>query len=482
VTRAPRTLAEKLWTAHEVAPARDDRPPLLYVDLHLLHEVTSPQAFALLEERGLGVRRPELTLATIDHATPTVPPGPDGRRAWASPATEAQAALLECHARAHGIRFEGWDSPHRGIVHVMAPELGLTRPGMSIACGDSHTGTHGAFAALAFGIGTTEVAHVLATQTLILAKPKTMAVTVTGRLAPGVTAKDLALALIARIGTAGAVGHIVEYRGEAIEALDMEARMTLCNMSVEAGARTGLIGADETTVAWLRGRPEIPAAVPDEVPGGDAFEAAARNWRHWRSDPGAAFDAEVTMDAATVRPMITWGTTPAEAVAVDAPVPATAARESAAALSYMGVAAGKPLTGVGVDLVFLGSCTNARLSDLRAAAAILSGRRVAQGTRMLVVPGSSAVKRAAEAEGLDRVFTAAGAEWREPGCSLCLALNGDTGKPGELIVSTSNRNFEGRQGRGARTVLASPETAAAAAISGRIVDPRHIVRDGKAAR
>jgi 3-isopropylmalate/(R)-2-methylmalate dehydratase large subunit len=459
----PRTLFEKLWDAHCVREESERAPAILYIDLHLLHEVTSPQAFTELAARGLKVRRPERHKATLDHSTPTTAADASGRLAYITPQAEAQVEALRANCKAQGIELFDWDSGKRGIVHVVGPELGLTQPGMTIVCGDSHTATHGAFGSLAFGIGSSEVGHVMATQCLLQRKPKTLAITVDGRLPAGCSAKDLILHIIGRIGVAGGTGQVIEYRGPAIEALSMEERMTVCNMSIEAGARAGLIAVDDTTVEWLRGR--------ERVPQGEAFEAAASAWRAWRSDAGARFDAEVRIDASDVRPTLTWGTHPGQVVAVDAALP-KAAPETVGALSYMGFEGGAPLAGQPVDVVFVGSCTNGRLSDLREMAAVLRGRRVHPRVRMLVVPGSDAVKREAEAEGIDRLVREAGAEWREPGCSMCIAMNGDTVKPGQLAVSTSNRNFEGRQGKGARTVLASPASAAAAAIAGCIADPR----------
>lgn len=459
----PRTLFDKLWDAHLVRPESAEAPALLYIDLHLLHEVTSPQAFAELAARGLPVRRPDRHKATLDHSTPTLPPGPEGRRAWATPEAEAQVEALRDNCATHGIELFDWDSGRRGIVHVVGPELGLTQPGMTLVCGDSHTATHGAFGALAFGIGSSEVAHVLATQCMLQRRPKTLAVTVEGRLPPGCSAKDLILHLIGRIGVGGGTGHVIEYRGPAIEALSMEERMTVCNMSIEAGARAGLVGVDETTIDWLRGR--------ERVPQGAAFEAAAARWRQWRSDEGARFDREVRIDASELRPTLSWGTHPGQVLPVDGRLPA-AGPETVRALSYMGFEGGQALAGTPVDVVFVGSCTNGRLSDLREAAAVLRGRRVHPRVRMLVVPGSEAVKRAAEAEGIDRIVREAGAEWREAGCSMCIAMNGDVVAPGQLAVSTSNRNFEGRQGKGARTLLASPASAAAAAVAGCVADPR----------
>ncbi len=454
------TLFEKIWRRHEVEAAREGRPAVLYVDLHLIHEVTSPQAFAMLDARGIPVARPARTLATIDHSTPTGAPDAAGERSWANPATRAQVEKLLANCQRHGITVHGWDSPHRGIVHVMAPELGHTQPGMTIVCGDSHTSTHGAFGALAFGIGSTEVAHVLATQCLLKRKPRTLAVHVEGCLAPGVTAKDLALHLIGLIGVDGGTGHVIEFRGSAIRALSMEGRMTLCNLSIEMGAPAGLIAPDATTIEWLRGRPAAPVGVD--------FENAARDWLSLASDPGCHYDREVHVDATTVRPSVTWGTDPGKVVPIDGCIPIEADANAAKALSYMGFTPGAAIAGQPVDVVFIGSCTNARLPDLRDAAAVLRGRKIHPRVRMLVVPGSEAVKRAAEAEGLDRVFRDAGAEWREPGCSMCIGMNGDIARPGELVVSTSNRNFEGRQGPGVRTVLASPATAAASALAGAI--------------
>jgi len=460
-----RTLFEKIWDAHVVRAESASSPAILYIDLHLVHEVTSPQAFAELRERGLRVRRPERVLATFDHSTPTLPPDASGRRAYVSREAEQQVAELEKNARDFGIRLEGWDSAHRGIVHVIGPELGATEPGMTIVCGDSHTSTHGAFGALAFGIGTTEVGHVLATQCLLQRKPKTLAINVEGTLAPGVGAKDLILSIIGTIGVNGGTGCVIEYRGSTIRALSMEERMTVCNMSIEAGARAGLIAPDETTFAWLKGR--------ELAPKGAEWDRAIARWRTLASDDGARFDAEVDIDATKIRPAITYGTHPGMVIALDAPVPAAANAQERRALDYMRVEPGKPLEGTRVDIVFVGSCTNSRLPDLRAVASLLRGRRIASGLRMLVVPGSEQVKRDAEREGLDAIFRAAGAEWREPGCSMCLGMNGDIARPGQLVVSTSNRNFEGRQGPGVRTVLASPLVAAATALAGCIADPRN---------
>ena len=462
----PRTLFEKVWDAHIVREGGTDAPSVLYVDLHLVHEVTSPQAFTVLRERGLRVRRPDRTLATMDHATPTLAVG--GRLHVTDTAAASQLASLAASCAEHGVPLHALDDERRGIVHVIGPELGRTHPGMTIVCGDSHTSTHGAFGALAFGIGTSEVGHVLATQCLLQSRPRTMAVEVAGRLAPGVSAKDLILAIIAQIGVAGGTGHVIEYRGEGIRALDMEGRMTVCNMSIEAGARAGMIAPDETTFAWLAGREHVPS-------GADWAEAVAK-WRALATDEGATFDRRVTIDASRVAPMITWGTNPGMAIPVDGHVPSSAAGDAASARArrYMGLEPGQAVLGQPVHVVFVGSCTNGRLEDLRAAAGVLRGRRVAANTRMLVVPGSQRVKREAEREGLADIFRAAGAEWRESGCSMCIAMNGDRVAAGEYAVSTSNRNFEGRQGAGARTLLASPLTAAASAVAGAVADPRRL--------
>ncbi|MDT8439348.1 MAG: 3-isopropylmalate dehydratase large subunit [Wenzhouxiangellaceae bacterium] len=459
-----RTLFDKIWDAHCVQPATAEAPAVLYIDLHLVHEVTSPQAFAELDRRGLKVRCPERTVATLDHSIPTLPADAQGQRRFATEEAWQQVHQLEENCARHGVELHGWDSPHRGIVHVIGPELGITQPGMTIVCGDSHTATHGAFGALAFGIGTTEVGHVLATQCLLQQRPKTLRVTIDGQRPPGVTAKDLVLQTIARLGAGGATGHVIEFAGQAIRELDMEGRMTVCNMAIEAGARAGMIAPDEITLDWLRGRPHCPQGV--------AFERAARAWLALASDPGAHYDREVRFDAAEFAPTVTWGTRPDMAIAIDQPVPPPRDADAERALAYMNIASGRPLLGHKVDVVFVGSCTNSRISDLRAAAAQLRGKRIAEGVRMLVVPGSEPVRRQAEAEGLDRVFLAAGAEWREPGCSMCIAMNGDMVAPGQTAISTSNRNFEGRQGRGARTLLASPATAAASAVAGCISDPR----------
>lgn len=463
---APRSLFDKIWDAHLVEAETPETPGIVYIDLHLVHEVTSPQAFAELDQRGLPVRCPERTLATIDHSTPTLAFDPADGPAYASEAARKQVETLGENCQRHGITLHGWDSPHRGVVHVIGPELGATQPGMTIVCGDSHTATHGAFGALAFGIGTTEVGHVLATQCLLQRKPRSMRVTVDGQAPEGVLAKDIILAIIAEIGVDGGTGCVIEYAGEAIEALDMEGRMTVCNMSIEAGARAGMIAPDEKTFAWLERRKQAPQ--------GKAWTKAVERWSHLRSDPGARFDREVHIDAGQLTPMVTWGTAPDTGIAITALVPDDASPSRRKARDYMKLEAGQTVTGAKVDQVFIGSCTNSRISDLRDAARILQGRRVADGVRTLIVPGSVAVQKQAEAEGLDQVFRQAGAQWREPGCSMCIAMNGDRGEPGELIVSTSNRNFEGRQGPGVRTILASPATAAATAIAGAVADPRQL--------
>jgi 3-isopropylmalate/(R)-2-methylmalate dehydratase large subunit len=465
---APRTLFDKLWDQHVVVPETTETPAVLAIDLHLVHEVTSAQAFTTLEERGLTVRHPGRTVATLDHSTPTTP-----RVAGRLPLAEiagTPAALqierLERNAATHGIALHGFDSDRRGIVHVIGPELGLTQPGKTIVCGDSHTSTHGAYGALAFGIGSSEVAQVFATQCLLQRKPKSLAIEVAGRLAPGVSAKDLALAILVRLGTGGGSGHVVEYRGPAIERLSMEERMTLCNLTIEGGARAGMIAPDETTFADLRGKPHAPQ--------GAEWERAVERWRELSSDPGAPFDARLALDASALEPMITWGTTPAQAIPIRGLVPEPRDGKAERALRYMGLRAGEPLLDHHVDVVFLGSCTNARLSDLRVAAELLRGRRVADCVRVLVVPGSEQVKRRAEEEGLAEIFREAGAEWREPGCSMCIAMNDDRLPTGQFAVSTSNRNYEGRQGPGGRTFLASPLTAAACALTGVVTDPREI--------
>jgi 3-isopropylmalate/(R)-2-methylmalate dehydratase large subunit len=462
-----KSLFEKIWASHVVAPETDDTPAVLYVDLHLLHEVTTPQAFDLLRARGLPVRRTDKCLATLDHSTPTVPvTNLNDLEAVSEPSAAKQVRQMERNCKDFGIELRGFQSRDRGIVHVMGPELGATQPGATIVCGDSHTSTHGAFGALAFGIGTTEVGHVLATQCLLQRKPKTLAINVEGKLPADVTAKDLILAIIGKIGVGGGTGHVIEYRGSAIRALSMEERMTVCNMSIEAGARAGMIAPDDTTYQYMAGRPLAPQ--------GAQWDAALAKWRQLPSDANASFDEEVSIDASALRPMVTFGTNPGMVIPINERVPDDDDPAFRKALAYMQVEPGKALLGTPVDVVFIGSCTNGRLSDIRAAAQILRGRRVAKHVRLLVVPGSADVKRQAEAEGLDEVVRAAGGEWREPGCSMCIGMNGDTVPAGKLSVSTSNRNFEGRQGKGARTVLASPVTAAAAAIKGAIIDPRDL--------
>lgn len=463
-TTAPATMAEKVWRAHTVR-TRDGEPDLLYIDLHLIHEVTSPQAFDGLRAAGRKVRRTDLTIATEDHNTPT-----DNLLTISDPVSRTQIEALRANCAEFGVRLHPLGDDEQGVVHVVGPQLGLTQPGMTVVCGDSHTSTHGAFGALAFGIGTSEVEHVLATQTLPQQRPKTMAVTVDGRLPDGVSAKDLILAIIAKAGTGGGRGHIVEYRGEAIRALSMEARMTVCNMSIEWGAKAGMIAPDETTFAYLKGR--------DHAPTGQQWDEAVSAWRELVTDEDARFDAEIHIDASELTPFVTWGTNPAQGAPLSASVPdplgitdpverATAQR----ALEYMDLKPGTALRDVGIDVVFLGSCTNGRIEDLRAAANVLRGRGVADGLRMLVVPGSARVRAQAESEGLHEVFTRAGAEWRFAGCSMCLGMNADQLSPGARAASTSNRNFEGRQGRGGRTHLVSPEVAAATAVAGRLAAP-----------
>jgi 3-isopropylmalate/(R)-2-methylmalate dehydratase large subunit len=476
------TLFDRIWKDHVVV-SEPDAPAVLYVDLHLIHEVTSPQAFAGLRARGLRVRRPDRTVATLDHGVPTDPtrrrllfvPGSEGRDEQAA----TQLALLGKNCAEHGIQLFGLDSDKQGIVHVIGPELGLTQPGMTIVCGDSHTSTHGAFGALAFGIGTSEVEHVLASQCLLQRRAKTLSVTFEGSRRPGVTAKDMILALIARIGVGGATGHVIEYGGSAVRALEMEARMTLCNMSIEAGARAGMIAPDDVTYEYLAGR--------ELAPKGEAWDRALTRWRRLAPpeqarDAGPTYDREITVRANELTPMITFGTNPGMGIPIGDTVPRpedhadAAEREAVAkALRYMGLSPGERLLGRKVDVVFIGSCTNGRISDLREAAQVFRGRKVKDGVRVLVVPGSQQVKRQAEAEGLDDIFRAAGASWREPGCSMCIAMNGDELAPGEYAVSSSNRNFEGRQGKGGRTFLASPFTCAASAVTGVVTDARSLL-------
>ena len=462
----PRTLFRKIWDSHVVSQ-EPGAPAILYIDRQLIHEVTSPQAFTGLRARGLPVRRPDRTVATADHSIPTRGPVVDEQAA-------AQLRQLDENCGEFGIPLYGAGSPKQGVVHVIGPELGLTLPGMTIVCGDSHTATHGAFGALAFGIGTSEVEHVLATQCLLQNRPKTFEVRVEGRLAPGVSAKDVILGLIARIGVGGGTGHVFEFTGDGIRALDMEQRMTVCNMSIEGGARAGMIAPDDTTFSYLEGR--------EFAPQGADWDAALAAWRLLPTDAGAEYDRSLALDAATLEPMITYGTNPGMGMPVTGRVPdpaevADASQRSALekALRYMGLAPGQPLLGMPIDVVFVGSCTNGRISDLREAARVLKGRRVAPNVRALVVPGSQAVRRQAEAEGLDRVFEEAGAGWRDAGCSMCIAMNGDQIAPGQYAVSTSNRNFEGRQGPGGRTLLASPLTAAAAAVTGTVTDVRTLL-------
>ena len=462
----PRTLFAKVWDDH-VVRSTEGEPDLLYIDLHLVHEVTSPQAFESLELAGRTVRRPDLTLSTIDHGVPTT-----GRALGIrDPLSKKQIDTLIANCERHGITLYGLDDPRQGIVHVIGPEQGITQPGMTIVCGDSHTATHGAFGALAFGIGTSEVEHVLATQTLPQARPKSMAITVDGELPAGVTAKDVILGIIARIGVGGGTGHVIEYRGSVIEDLSMEGRMTICNMSIEAGARAGLVGPDDTTFAYLEGRTHAPTGVE--------WEEAVRYWRSLATDEGADFDTAVAIDAADLAPYVSWGTNPAQTLPVTAAVPHPddfddpLDRDAAArALEYMDLEAGTAITDIKVDRVFFGSCTNARIEDLRAGAAVIGGRRVHPDVSAMVVPGSGLVKLQAEQEGLDRIFVEAGFEWRDAGCSMCLGMNPDILLPGERCASTSNRNFEGRQGRGGRTHLVSPQMAVAAAIEGHFVDVR----------
>ncbi|WP_033437570.1 3-isopropylmalate dehydratase large subunit [Saccharothrix sp. NRRL B-16314] len=465
-----RTLAEKVWEAHVVRHGSGAEPDLLYIDLHLLHEVTSPQAFDGLRLAGRGIRRPDLTIATEDHNVPTI----DIDLPIADPVSRLQVETLRKNCAEFGVRLHPMGDVEQGIVHVVGPQLGLTQPGMTVVCGDSHTSTHGAFGALAFGIGTSEVEHVMATQTLPLRPFKTMAVTVDGELKPGVTAKDIILAVIAEIGTGGGQGYVLEYRGAAIEALSMEARMTVCNMSIEAGARAGMIAPDQTTFDYLEGRPHAPS--------GADWDAAVEYWKTLRTDDDAEFDAEVRLDADELTPFVTWGTNPGQGLPLSASVPDPEAigddNERVAAekaLTYMGLEPGTPLRDIRVDTVFLGSCTNGRIEDLRAAADVLRGHKVAENVRMLVVPGSMRVRAQAESEGLHEVFLEAGAEWRQAGCSMCLGMNPDQLKPGERSASTSNRNFEGRQGKGGRTHLVSPLVAAATAVRGTLSSPADLV-------
>ncbi len=460
-----KTMAEKIWADHIVRSAEGE-PDLLYIDLHLIHEVTSPQAFDGLRLTGRKVRRPDLTIATEDHNVPTL----DIDKPIQDPVSRLQVETLRNNCKEFGIRLHSLGDVEQGIVHVVGPQLGLTQPGLTIVCGDSHTSTHGAFGALAFGIGTSEVEHVLATQTLALKRPKTMAITVDGTLRPGVTSKDIILAIIAKISTGGGQGYVIEYRGSAIRALSMEARMTICNMSIEAGARAGLIAPDETTFAYLKGKPHAPS--------GEDWDRAVESWKSLPTDADAHFDAEVILNADEIEPFVTWGTNPGQGLPLNERVPDPASfanpeERSAAerALVYMDLTPGTPMKSIKIDTVFLGSCTNGRIEDLRAAAEIIQGKKVASDTRMMVVPGSARVRLQAESEGLDKVFIAAGAEWRSAGCSMCLGMNPDQLKPGERSASTSNRNFEGRQGKGGRTHLVSPLVAAATALKGTLSSP-----------
>src|SRR5579872_1239166 len=463
----PRTLYEKIWDAH-VVEQRDDRTPILYIDRHLIHEVTSPQAFEGLRMEGRKVRRPDLTLAVADHNVPTT----NRDQGITEPESRLQVETLEKNARDFGVEYFPMSDIRQGIVHIIGPEQGWTLPGTTIVCGDSHTSTHGAFGALAFGIGTSEVEHVLATQTLRAQHSRNMRVTVNGKLPDGVTAKDIALAVIAKIGTAGGTGYVIEYAGEAVRGLSMEGRMTLCNLTIEGGARAGLVAVDDTTLNYVRGKPRAPK--------GGTWEAAAAYWKTLHSDADAKFDAEVTLDARDIVPMVTWGTSPEQALPITANVPDPAQMKeehhraaALRALDYMGLTANMKLTDIKVDHVFIGSCTNGRIEDLRAAAAVAKGRKVSPSVNAIVVPGSGLVKHQAEQEGLDQIFVEAGFEWRDPGCSMCLAMNADKLAPGERCASTSNRNFEGRQGRGGRTHLVSPAMAAAAAITGHLTDIRN---------
>jgi len=463
-----KTLSDKVWE-HHIVRSGDGLPDLLYIDLHLIHEVTSPQAFDGLRMSGRGVRRADLTVATEDHNVPTE----DIHLPISDPISKKQVEVLRSNCEEFGIQLYPMGDPGQGIVHVIGPEKGLTLPGMTVVCGDSHTSTHGAFGALAFGIGTSEVEHVLASQTLPQSRPGTMAINVEGEAPSGVTAKDIVLAIIGRIGTGGGIGHIIEYRGSAIRSLSMEGRMTVCNMSIEAGAKAGLIAPDETTFSYLQGRPHAPS--------GEDWDAAVADWAKLTTDSDASFDRSVDIDATQLEPHVTWGTNPAHVIPISAPIPGpeayadpVAAGTAKRALEYMGLTAGKKLSDVAVDTVFIGSCTNSRIEDLRSAAAVAKGRKVKEGVRTLVVPGSFQVKAQAEAEGLDKVFKDAGFDWREPGCSMCLAMNPDKLEPGERSASTSNRNFEGRQGRGGRTHLVSPAVAAATAIAGTFVTPANL--------
>ena len=458
-----KTLFDKVWEKHVVVSETETHPATIFIDLHLIHEVTSPQAFTLLEDRGLSVRRPDLTLATIDHSTPTLL-NKDGSRPYVSDAARIQVDTLLSNTKKFDIETHGWDSKYRGIVHVMGPELGATHPGATIVCGDSHTSTHGAFGAIAFGIGTTQVGHVLANQCILMRKPKTMAINVNGELNQGVTPKDVILHIISLIGIGGGTGYAIEYRGNVFENMSMDGRMTVCNMSIEAGARCGMIAPDEVTFEFLKGRKYTP----------ENYEDSCAEWLSLSTDEGALFDKEINIKAEIIKPMVTYGTHPGMGIPIDSTVPQSSNLAEQASLNYMQINEGDKILGMKVDKVFIGSCTNSRMDDLRAAASILNKKKIAPHLKALVVPGSAQVKASAEKEGLDKIFKDAGADWREPGCSMCLGMNGDIGLPGELIVSTSNRNFMGRQGPGVRTILVSPETAASTAIAGVVEDPRNL--------
>jgi 3-isopropylmalate/(R)-2-methylmalate dehydratase large subunit len=458
-----KTLFDKVWEKHVVVSETETHPATIFIDLHLIHEVTSPQAFTLLKDRGLSVRRPDLTLATIDHSTPTLL-NKDGSRPYVSDEARIQVDTLLSNTKKFDIETHGWDSKYRGIVHVMGPELGATHPGATIVCGDSHTSTHGAFGAIAFGIGTTQVGHVLANQCILMRKPKTMAINVNGELNQGVTPKDVILHIISLIGIGGGTGYAIEYRGNVFENMSMDGRMTVCNMSIEAGARCGMIAPDEVTFEFLKGRKYTP----------ENYEDSCAEWLSLSTDEGALFDKEINIKAEIIKPMVTYGTHPGMGIPIDSTVPQSSNPAEQASLNYMQINEGDKILGMKVDKVFIGSCTNSRMDDLRAAASILNKKKIAPHLKALVVPGSAQVKARAEKEGLDKIFKDAGADWREPGCSMCLGMNGDIGLPGELIVSTSNRNFMGRQGPGVRTILVSPETAASTAIAGVVEDPRNL--------
>ena len=465
-----KTLFDKVWDDHVVIPENEQTPAVFYIDLHIIHEVTTPQAFNMLRENKLPVRRPDLMLATMDHSTPTVPVNDlsvldDPAISAPEPAKQIRQMIVNCEE--FGIELHGFGDHHRGIVHVIGPEIGATQPGKTIVCGDSHSSTHGAFGALGFGIGTTEVGHVLATQCLLQRKAKSMAVNISGKLQPGVSAKDIILALIGKIGVDGGTGHVIEYRGETIRDLNMDERMTICNMSIEAGARAGMIAPDETTFAYMKGR--------DKAPQGKDWDTAVERWKGLKTDGDARFDKEVSLDISDLEPQVTFGTNPGMVVSISKPIPNINDLSFNKAIDYMQVKADQPMLGTKVDIVFIGSCTNSRMTDLQSVAKMLDGKKVASNVRMMIVPGSEALKVQAEAEGLHKIFTAAGAEWREAGCSMCLGMNSDKLGKGQLCVSTSNRNFEGRQGPGGRTVLASPETATASAIAGVIADPRDYI-------